>query len=255
MDSFQLPLSSKCIKYLLFTFNLLFLLSGIIMLIIGSAILSMYHEYQHFLDNRFFSVPSLLIAIGSIIFFIAFFGCCGAIKENYCLIIVFAALMVIVFIMEFAAGITGYVMRNSVGEALQSKMIDTTNKYNTSLEIRQVWDLIQRDFRCCGVNKPEDWEARISNKTERALDLPLSCCKPGVSGACKLNGTLEFDFSANDNLTYWNVGCIESMTGFAKEHALQLGGAGLGLAFVQAVGIWFAVYLARAIKRNYHGMP
>lgn len=53
----------------------------------GAVIHGIYHQYQHFLDNSFFSVPSLLIAVGSIILFIAFFGCCGALRENYCMII------------------------------------------------------------------------------------------------------------------------------------------------------------------------
>lgn len=64
-----------------------FQITGIILLSIGVAIHGVYHNYQHFLDNKFLSVPSLLIAIGTIIFFIAFFGCCGAIRENHFMII------------------------------------------------------------------------------------------------------------------------------------------------------------------------
>lgn len=74
-------------KKILYTKYCYFQITGIILLSIGIVIHGIYHNYQHFLDNKFLSVPSLLIAIGAIIFFIAFFGCCGAVRENYCMII------------------------------------------------------------------------------------------------------------------------------------------------------------------------
>lgn len=64
-----------------------FQITGIVLLSIGLVIHGVYRQYQHFLDNSFFSVPSLLVAVGSIIFIIAFLGCCGAIRESYCMII------------------------------------------------------------------------------------------------------------------------------------------------------------------------
>lgn len=60
-------------------------MTGVILLSVGLTVQGAYHGYKDVLDSGFYSVPSLLIAIGSIIFFIAFFGCCGAIKENYCM--------------------------------------------------------------------------------------------------------------------------------------------------------------------------
>lgn len=62
-------------------------ITGIILVSIGSVVLEQYNNYEHFLDNKFLSVPTLLVVIGSIIFFIAFFGCCGAIRENYCMVV------------------------------------------------------------------------------------------------------------------------------------------------------------------------
>lgn len=44
-----------------------------------------YHEYDSFLDNKFIYASDLLIVIGAVIFIVAFFGCCGAVKENACM--------------------------------------------------------------------------------------------------------------------------------------------------------------------------
>lgn len=85
------------VDYVVILFAVLFILSrfcffytlqitGIIILSIGATIQGVYHGYKEFLAQNFVTVPDLLIAIGIIIFIIAFFGCCGAIKENYCMI-------------------------------------------------------------------------------------------------------------------------------------------------------------------------
>jgi len=114
--------SSVCVKYLLFIFNLLFVVSGVIILSVGISIKAYYSDYELFLDDQYFSTPNLLIAIGSIIFIIAFFGCCGAVKENFCMTITFSTLLILIFVLEFAAGVSGYVLRNQTNEFLTEKI-------------------------------------------------------------------------------------------------------------------------------------
>lgn len=230
----------------MFIFNLLFVISGIILLSIGATIHAVFRSHQHFLDNRFLSVPNLLIAIGAIIFFIAFFGCCGAVRENYCMILTFASLMVLIFILELSGGIAGYVLRNEAKDVIQEKMIDTMPKYKNGSEIADFWDELQKDFHCCGANGPNDW-VHYLNATllpdEKAL--PMSCCKR-VHGDI---GTSNCNINSTSSL--YHEGCLVKFGGFIKSHAVQLGGVGLGIAFIQGVGVWFAVYLARAIKTSY----
>lgn len=241
MSTLKLPASSRCVKYLMFVFNLLFVITGIILLSIGATIHAIYHNYQHFLDNKFFSVPNLLIAIGAIIFIIAFFGCCGAVRENYCMIVTFASLMVLIFILELSGGISGYVLRNRVTEVISEKMIDTMPMYaiNNS-EIFEAWDTLQEKFDCCGVKNATDWI--IILKTSE--DIPVSCCAKSYGDIgkklCNINSTdLHQD------------GCLSTFGNFIRGHAVQLGGVGIGVAFVQGVGVWFAIYLARSIKNSY----
>ncbi|OXU28496.1 hypothetical protein TSAR_015839 [Trichomalopsis sarcophagae] len=264
VGNLRLSTSSQLIKYLMFIFNLIFvpallafqLITGIILLSIGSVIHGVYHDYQHFLDDRFFSVPSLLIAIGSIIFFIAFFGCCGAIKENYCMIVTFATLMVLVFILELSAGISGYVLRNDATEVLSEKMKKSMENYNkTNVETYVIWDQIQQEvriqansFECCGTDKPEDWLTELKNQSDPD-SLPMTCCRKHGGEVGSVNCTIKM--GSPDRFT---DGCLHALSNFVKGHAVQLGGAGIGIAFMQALGIWFSVYLARSIKRNYDNM-
>jgi CD63 antigen len=95
---------------------LIFQLSGLTLVITGGIIQGVYKEYLDFLGDQvaqriyftigvqyfnmgfhlqFFNTPVLLIVIGFIVFFVTFFGCCGAIRESHCLIATFTVLLVI----------------------------------------------------------------------------------------------------------------------------------------------------------------
>lgn len=65
----------------------MFQITGIVILTIGAVILGEYGTYEALLDGNYFSTPGLLISIGVIIFIVAFFGCCGSIRENYCMVL------------------------------------------------------------------------------------------------------------------------------------------------------------------------
>ncbi|XP_031848239.1 CD63 antigen [Nomia melanderi] len=236
--SMRLPLGSQCVKYLLFVFNLLFVITGVILLSSGVVIRGVYQGYQQFLDNKFLSVPSFLIAIGAIIFFIAFFGCCGAVRENYCMIITFTSLLVLVFILELAGGISGYVLRARASTIIKHRMNDMMVAYPNNTEVSEVWDEMQRKFNCCGTDSPFDWKDIIS-------PLPPSCCLPEEG---KHTDTTNCTLTSP---TLHHNGCYQSLLSLIASHALQLGGIGIGIAIVQAIGIWFSSYLARSIKNSY----
>lgn len=120
-------------------------ITGIILISVGATVQAVFHDYTHFLTDQFFSVPSFLIAIGIIIFIVAFFGCCGAVRENYCMILTFAILMVIVFILEMSAGIAGYVLRNDTVALVRQELNATMQQYVAQeKDIIYIWDHVQR---------------------------------------------------------------------------------------------------------------
>ena len=61
-------------------------MAGLGLIITGGVIQGKYKSYFDFFGNSFGSVAILLIIIGAVIFVIGFFGCCGAYKENYCMV-------------------------------------------------------------------------------------------------------------------------------------------------------------------------
>ncbi|CAL1676116.1 unnamed protein product [Lasius platythorax] len=238
----QLGLAPKTIKYLMFAFNLFFVITGIVLLSIGLVIHGVYYQYQHFLDNSFLSVPSLLVAVGSIIFVIAFFGCCGAVRESHCMIVTFCTLLTAIFILEIIGGTMGYVMRTRVATVAEEKMHETMSQYNDSKEIQFVWDNLQRDFECCGTRNASEWTV-LKNLT----GIPMSCCDTPVGAIGNTSCTIE-------SPTLHHVGCMDAFARFAEKHAAKIAGVGLTLAAIQLIGIFLSSYLARSIRNCYQTM-
>lgn len=239
----SLGTSANLVKYLLFLFNFLFVITGITIMAIGLTVQGAYHNFREILDPQFFSVPTFLVVIGCFIFIIAFFGCCGAYRENYCMTLTFSILLILIFILELAAGISGYVLRNDTYELVSTTLRGSMAKYRGEpKEITYIWDEIQVTFNCCGVQGSDDWAA-ANDKLFNATYLPMTCCsaQPGAIGSVSC-----IDPDHPDTLR--KTGCIVSFGDFIKSHAVSLGAAGIALAIVQFFGIFFACYLSKQIK-------
>jgi CD63 antigen len=67
-------------------------LCGLGLLVAGALTYANIDQVDYFLDRvsnevNFSAPPIVLIVVGSIIFVIAFYGCCGAIRESHCMIV------------------------------------------------------------------------------------------------------------------------------------------------------------------------
>uniref|UniRef100_A0A3Q0S2F0 Tetraspanin n=1 Tax=Amphilophus citrinellus TaxID=61819 RepID=A0A3Q0S2F0_AMPCI len=76
----------KCVKYLLFIFNFIFWICGLALVVLGIVVQVSLHNTYKINDPSASGAPIILIGVGLVIFFISFFGCCGAFKENYCMV-------------------------------------------------------------------------------------------------------------------------------------------------------------------------
>lgn len=83
----MLPSCVYKIKYILNILCISFQITGIVFISVGAVILVVYNGYNNFVDSWFFAAPVLMIIVGVIVFLVSFFGCCGAVKENHCMII------------------------------------------------------------------------------------------------------------------------------------------------------------------------
>ncbi|XP_011291684.1 CD63 antigen [Musca domestica] len=231
--------SANCIKYVLFAFNLVFMLTGIILIAVGVGVAAIYTEYEAFLVSKFFSIPTFLIVIGSFIIVISFFGCWGALKENYCLILTFSVLLGLIFILELAAGISGYVLRSDAESLIKGSLTESMKEYNPTHtnDVTFMWDYVQRTFTCCGVESYKDWNTVLNGS------LPLSCCRNPVGQVGSFTCTMN-----NEDVNRYSLGCLSEFSNYIAAHAVSLGAAGVVIAIIQFFGVLFACYIAREIK-------
>lgn len=93
--------STSCIKYSLFLFNFVFLIGGLIVVVLG-VILHTNGTFS-FVNNASMAFSVIVIIIGVIVFVLAFFGCCGAMREAPWKLILYGVLVILIFLIEVAA--------------------------------------------------------------------------------------------------------------------------------------------------------
>ncbi|XP_076441120.1 CD63 antigen-like [Babylonia areolata] len=229
----------KCVKYLLFTFNLIFVIAAIALIAVGAYVQIKLTDYYDFFGNQYTGPGILLICVGAFIFIIAFFGCMGALKENYCLTMSFAVLLGLIFILMIAGGIAAYVLRNDVEESVSDILKETQKDYTKGGGVKEAWDKLQQEFSCCGVSNSSEWEKYPLNST-----YPQSCCVDKSKAKCPSNTPI-----AVGNI--YQTSCEDAFINWLKDKVAIIGGVGIGLAFVMVVGVLFACCLARAIRKEY----
>ncbi|KRY33685.1 Transcription initiation factor TFIID subunit 2 [Trichinella spiralis] len=219
-------------------------LSGIGLIVVGAVIQIKYSNYINFLGDTFLSTPILLIIVGCILSVLGFFGCCGAIRENYCMTMTFAVLLGVIFILELAAGIASYVLRNDVEEIIgEHAKIGMDNYNQTGADgVTLAWDALQTQFECCGTNNYTDWSYTKFEK------IPTSCCRV-QSPTCTSDLDVKW-LSAKSDVIYVD-GCINRLKEWVVSNAAIVGGVGCGVAIVQILGICFACCLSKSILKDY----
>lgn len=236
----------KCAKYLLFIFNLLFFISGLLLIIIGALVLTSFHQLFNSFGGIGVPVAVFLIIVGAVIFIIAFFGCCGACRESYCMIVTFAAFLCIVLILEFAAAIAAFAMRSQLRTLVENELSSKIEYYYVDEPTTLTWDNIQGEFSCCGAVNYTDWRSN----SHLNMSVPTSCCVKWAQMPCNVTG-LPFsppDFAAN---VIYTDGCVDTVSHWAISKVFIIGGAAAGLTFVQVLGIILAICLARGLKEKY----
>jgi CD63 antigen len=94
-------------------------LIGIGLIASGTYVQINLKGYSSIIGGQFSVAAVFFIILGVLIFMIAAFGCCGAYKENYCCIMIFAVILIIIFICELAAGISGFIYKDKVDKEVR----------------------------------------------------------------------------------------------------------------------------------------
>jgi len=220
--------ATSLVKFLIFFFNFLFVAGGVALVTFGVLFINGYKTYETILPDLgpYSFPPILIIVIGCIVFFIAFMGCCGTIRESKCMMMTYATVLLILLIAEVALVVLFYTHQDQLKDAMEKGLKKSLTEYEKE-EVREVWDTMQHNFECCGAQSYKDWGAA-------GVPVPPSCCK---SKPC--------------NNDYFTEGCVDKLfTELKTDYGMY---AAAILAGVELLGILFGCCLgARFGRKMYH---
>ena len=92
-------------KTIIMLFNLIFALVGLVLMGFGIYVQIDIDakDLLNFLVDNYTNTPVFIIILGGIVFVVAFFGCCGAIKENKCMMYTSGFLLFVILIGQVRA--------------------------------------------------------------------------------------------------------------------------------------------------------
>ncbi|KAK6625416.1 hypothetical protein RUM43_005714 [Polyplax serrata] len=206
-----------------------FQLIGIALIVVGSLLLSNIASFEDLVKDEGMKTPQIfIIVVGIIIFFIATLGCCGAIRENKCMLIMFAVFLLFIFVVQLAVGIYALTHKDDFRQNVEKGLDKEFVKIGQDPKVKRLFEGMERDWHCCGVRGHSDYD-RIRHV------VPESCCADMNNCHTRPND-------------YWPSGCSTVLTDFTGKAGDILGGVAIALSLIEIVGAIFALRLASKVK-------
>ncbi|KAM6386762.1 tetraspanin-8 [Alca torda] len=236
---------SSCMKYSMFIFNFLFWVCGSIILGVSVWIrVSKDAQQELEIDSSLFAGVDLLIAVGSIIMVLGFLGCCGAIKESRCMLLLFFIGLLLILILQVTGGVLGAVYRSQIETSLNKTLLENVKLLQNSSEeakaFQKKFHKFEREQQCCGLlNGPADWGKNFNTFI-------------GDSKVCECEeANLSTDLcTIFDHRYIYKTPCKEVIMEYLKDHLLIIIGIAFGLAVIEILGLGFSMSLYCQIQRK-----
>ncbi|XP_067089207.1 tetraspanin-2a [Osmerus mordax] len=205
----------KCVKYLLFIFNFIFWVSGLLVLAVGLWLMFDPDTTQLLTGDgapdTFFLAVYILIGAGGLMTVVGFIGCFGAIRESQCLLGLFFACLLVIFGAEVAAGVFGFLNKEKIVEEVQKFYSDSITD-ETSPNATAIATVYHSVLNCCGGSTPN----------------PPLCS--------------DVEEDTKD--------CLTAITEFFNEKLYIIGYVGICVAGVMVIGMIFSMVLCCAIRNS-----
>jgi len=217
-------------KLFLVVLNFIIFAVGVGVVALASIVIHRSSEYGELFLDGILTLPLWTLIVGVVITLLGFFGCCGAMRENSCMLYTYAVIVTILFLCELVLGILVAIYPGKAAEHIKEGMDQAFTKYGKDDEaLSRAIDNIQHDLRCCGVEGPRDWQS------DYGQSIPTSCCKDKSSGTC--NTSLPGEV--------FDQGCYYAIVDNLKGVTVALGITAIVLGIVQVICICIACGLAK----------
>lgn len=272
------------IKYSMFLFNSVILVAGCALVGFGiytktsSAGMTKFSSILG--SNLLPTISLVLIVTGAVIIVLSFLGCCGAIKEVKCMLLMYFVILLLMFTAFLVGGILLYAFRQKIEDAIIQQLgRQLEHSYGKTEEaaVTDAWDSMQKLFKCCGVigdvNATTSWAFYKRNSewfqnpdtAVRSRDkkyVPESCCRDSENtpNVTKCQGISDktvipvvdppLRSASEENDQLYTEGCYTSLYNMLKSNISILIGVGAGIAVTMILGMVFSLCLCRRIHEE-----
>ncbi|XP_062526714.1 23 kDa integral membrane protein-like isoform X1 [Bombyx mori] len=210
--------------------------------VVDTRILAQYGAEQasgSFIGDVVVSVASVLVMT------VAVLGIIGVVKSSIKIIYLYVGFLMLLTVLEVLIGIyvsiQRYGLQFRVGEWIREEFY--RNVTGASKEAhRKLWERIQINYQCCGLNGPQDYTA---------MDQPisLSCCYQAYQ-ASTLEAEQKMYKTCIETSSYFREGCEDEILGILAADADYLLGVAVISFWFEAVGMLLAMWVANQLKNS-----
>jgi len=270
---------NKLVKYTLFATNLLIFILGLAVLGLGIWVVVDSPSFFGILDDAtavcdgdktceegmessislYSSASYILIVMSALIVIIAFFGCCGAYKENKCMLGTYFTIILALFIAMVVGAVLGY--SGNLEKNIKSPLLKALNEYDdkpgdnqAKAALKTVWNEVQKELKCCGVNNVSDWTQNPDKDQfnfEGLINKPEGCCEIDRNdkdlNAAEMKACRESTQSAPGDKYYFE-GCYTVMKDQVEENQNILVGVAIGVVVLMFLNMLFSFALCTMVK-------
>ena len=231
--------------------NTLFWLVAVLILAVGIYILVEKQTVYTQLSDAAFDPAALFVCFGGILFLITFCGCLGALRENVCLLTMYAAAIGLIFALEIAAGVLAFTMQAKLEEVVDNKLREAVVKYRDPKfeDLQLLIDTAQTELQCCGSGSYADWQLNIyfncSTPSPEACGVPYSCCRSDT-----INRQCGYGIKDNPkkNELIYAAGCLDVAKAWLMQNMLTVGITSLAVLILQIFAICLSLNLKSDVK-------
>ncbi|KAG8225625.1 hypothetical protein J437_LFUL004193 [Ladona fulva] len=239
--------SLNFLKYVLHIYNIVFFISGAAVIGVGAWTVACHHNYIELLSTSTYALAAYVLIVAGILAVIASLLLLAALlNENRCLILSLTFLLLLIFLLEAMVGMLCYIYEEQVESELSLNLNNTfVQNYGVDDSKTQAIDAMQREYKCCGAIRFEDWEYSMWHKQIRLqeeVNEDPSIIFNKVPDSCCISESLSCGKSSHPSNIYGS-GCLYRLAKELKAQLIILGAVGLGICLVQVFGMIFSCCL------------
>lgn len=252
---------------MIFTLIVIIITIGVVVLV--SVLLFAYNidDLTAIISSQTISTLGVLVLVTlGVLLLTALLGMCGAVRQSGCLLKLFAFLLTILTMIEFATACYYFAFSSEVDTFLRREMSDSMEHYrgeNSTTADSIAWNFLQLKFDCCGIDSQDDWVNTAWEEDGPAIKTytqpyPYTCCtlesEPSLQnikdGYVPPSDSDVVNCYDSGTPGLHSQGCYDTLNQLLSDYGFYIGAGILVLLSVQVLLIYLSCQISTKDQAN-----